>query len=1122
MHSSVGQIADLWDYIYPGKPESEAAGESRAGVYKLHFFYTERGASGSTCFMQFTLPSVSVIYENQYRDLIVSKEVAHETDTESAFEFEITIDDINRVRGDKIAYTIHDASGNVVPLPDTLNPDEDPTIQDSVTKRIKLKDDWYVRFKMISIGSAYQVKEIDPGTGFATEYQTFEFTDASLRRSVGYVASNLSSAAAGRDTGSGTIGNGSVDGYGVKFINHPLYKLEIRKDADYPQPDELFSFKVELKDADGRAFPDAVKVRYRSGSADWRQTGANQPIVGLVADGGVFTIDGLPYGTKYTITETGSSGKHGLSGYETTYQVDDGSAQSGTATGMLTANGDVSVLFENKAKFANLVIHKDATDEIPDEAFAFEVAIAGESRSDYSALTYDVRGADGQPVSGKDDVEVAVSDGVAALIRESITEDQYIVIEGIPYGSAYVVKETGDGLHRFAVSAEGKNGETVSDDGKTVTGTISTSADYTVTFKNVNKLARLELTKKTEDFGKGEFELLDAVFSLEHNAQVCCAADFEAPAYTGGSGESAKHVFEKVRVGHRYLLRETKSPVHHLIPRAGWTITVEATEDGRFTLRGVDEKGKTLAFDALDIAFGVYNEILYMPTHAEFEVGKLLDNLNPQDSDVFTFTLTQVKADYISTSGGDTIIDRAALDDPQWSMEASNVTTNASGNAVTGSKVVFSDGEHLRFEQKDMYVEGSDIYTSEFFYLIHEKATDQKVTIDETIYGVRLRMLPDTQKANGQNGAAIPLVQDEVYFVLGEDGKVAYLNGGLVPTYKNTSRVDIRLLKFDPGDVRLTGAEFALSHDPDCMDCSGASIPAIASQEISGGQYVMTDLLVGHDYLLTETKAPDYHLRPRDPWKLRVAATGNKQFELSIVGDAGNLRINQATATGENPTFEMEVHDPQRYPAITLKLGAKKLLDDLIPPQGKQYTFNLYAADEKPVQSESFSLSRYVGRAKLLERAKNVRGDIDFSTVLRYTHHDIHADHGGKEFYFLINETWPDEKGLVHDTSVFLITVRIHAAGGDAFTAGSLVPELKCHRIYPDGSMSRESAAAVQSMYENVSGKTLGVPTAVFRNNRMGDLPETGDESRMALYAVLLAVSVGALLALGFMRRRKQ
>ena len=49
VHSSIGEFVNLRDYMHVGS----------SGQHTLSFFYTERGASGSTCWMSFTLPSVS-------------------------------------------------------------------------------------------------------------------------------------------------------------------------------------------------------------------------------------------------------------------------------------------------------------------------------------------------------------------------------------------------------------------------------------------------------------------------------------------------------------------------------------------------------------------------------------------------------------------------------------------------------------------------------------------------------------------------------------------------------------------------------------------------------------------------------------------------------------------------------------------------------------------------------------------------------------------------------------------------------------------------------------------------------------------------------------------------------
>ena len=88
VHSSVGEYVNLWDYV--SRP---AAGEEK--TYTLTFFYTERGASGSTCYMNFTLPSVSGATPQQKSgDLRVEKEVVGLDNNNQDFTF--TIDLKNR------------------------------------------------------------------------------------------------------------------------------------------------------------------------------------------------------------------------------------------------------------------------------------------------------------------------------------------------------------------------------------------------------------------------------------------------------------------------------------------------------------------------------------------------------------------------------------------------------------------------------------------------------------------------------------------------------------------------------------------------------------------------------------------------------------------------------------------------------------------------------------------------------------------------------------------------------------------------------------------------------------------------------------------------------------------
>ncbi|MDD7389583.1 MAG: fibro-slime domain-containing protein [Lachnospiraceae bacterium] len=69
VHSSIGEFVNLRDYLPVGS----------SGQHTLSFFYTERGASGSTCYMSFTLPSVSTAAtERDTGSLCIGKTVKDE------------------------------------------------------------------------------------------------------------------------------------------------------------------------------------------------------------------------------------------------------------------------------------------------------------------------------------------------------------------------------------------------------------------------------------------------------------------------------------------------------------------------------------------------------------------------------------------------------------------------------------------------------------------------------------------------------------------------------------------------------------------------------------------------------------------------------------------------------------------------------------------------------------------------------------------------------------------------------------------------------------------------------------------------------------------------------------
>lgn len=141
VHSSVGEYVNLWDYLQKGT----------AGTHTLTFFYTERGASGSTCYMNFTLPSVSgVNIEQKTSDLEVRKQVVGQDESNREFEFNIRFYDQNgKPVLDDYAYTKYDKDGR------ELNGDLVVHTGDKFT----LKDGQYVRIRYLPFGLRYTITE---------------------------------------------------------------------------------------------------------------------------------------------------------------------------------------------------------------------------------------------------------------------------------------------------------------------------------------------------------------------------------------------------------------------------------------------------------------------------------------------------------------------------------------------------------------------------------------------------------------------------------------------------------------------------------------------------------------------------------------------------------------------------------------------------------------------------------------------------------------------------------------------------------------------------------------------------------------------------------------------------
>lgn len=160
VHSSVGEYVDLWDYLGTFDENGNLTGikNGNAGEHVLKIFYTERGASGSSCWMQFTLPSIKTmtpeITESDYGTLRVDKEVVvNKGDVEGidvdrdTFTFDITLtgtkDDHPYIKYDKNNQQI----GNELILWDGAT--------------FTLKNGEYIVIRQLPVGVKYTITEHD-------------------------------------------------------------------------------------------------------------------------------------------------------------------------------------------------------------------------------------------------------------------------------------------------------------------------------------------------------------------------------------------------------------------------------------------------------------------------------------------------------------------------------------------------------------------------------------------------------------------------------------------------------------------------------------------------------------------------------------------------------------------------------------------------------------------------------------------------------------------------------------------------------------------------------------------------------------------------------------------------
>ena len=300
VHSSVGSFTDLWDYIPADSTKT----------YRLTFFYTERGASGSTCYMEFTLPQVTSITQNTPTtgSVTVGKEAVNEStvDAEYTFRFELAASaSVTSGVNDNYSYEI-EGSGET----------RTGTITSGGT--ITMKADETFTVMGIPEGLVYTVTEVF-AEGKDDAYNVSWVQDANATVSGASVTGTIEAAKT----------------HSFTATNQAAGSLELKKEIVGTPTDQNFRFIVTLADADG----DPISGTYGGNTFD-----AEGKLTVTIQQDQTVTLTNLPVGAVWTVVE------ESVDGYRVTYKVDGTEVE--TATGTVAHDQTATVTVVNATEYS--------------------------------------------------------------------------------------------------------------------------------------------------------------------------------------------------------------------------------------------------------------------------------------------------------------------------------------------------------------------------------------------------------------------------------------------------------------------------------------------------------------------------------------------------------------------------------------------------------------------------------------------------------------------------------------------------------------------------------------------------------------------------------------------------
>ncbi len=607
---------------------------------------------------------------------------------------------------------------------------------------------------------------------------------------------------------------------------------------------------------------------------------------------------------------------------------------------------------------------------------------------------------------------------------------------------------------------------------------------------------------------------------LIYNADESLVTEYpDAPKLTYGGGPTTvklKHgqfvVFKDLAIGAQYKIQEINSSDFSTRVNAFKLSLKPGSEgDSSFpsdklynqhnvaTTTGPVVTGEILDNDFVEgqtinaYAYLFENTSIYAVTTCDLVFDKLLDNkvASAEQQQAGAATNFEFNAYYVPKLPEELGLDGDAFDASAFLANTAYATPYAMGPVYSdqqGKVLVLGQkklGTNYGIPQNLQFTANEAGQT--FHYLIVEKAAaGSPYVYDPAVYGASVSVSLKDGK----------VVCTPSYFKL-EKGKVVSNNA---PAFLNQSKTDLILYKKGADSAAyLTGAEFTLSHT--CASC-GLTLPDVTSVAVSGAQpyALVSGLVVGHEYLLTETKAPgDNYLLPASGWKLKVSADGYKTYSLTIDNRADvSVLTSQWAWSGTDavPTFAVEITDGVRYQPATLRIGATKMLDGRVPQD--QYSFELRSVPSvlgDPVQSDTFDRAAYGDSATLLTTVTNLGSDITFPQFT-YTIANI-----GDQYTFLVREIPGTDVRIIYDETVYLVKVEIQATPAHPTNPGVITPTITAiYEIEEDGELIPYTEGNVLA-FEN-----FHVP------------PVTGDATPLYLYASVMLMAMASMAAL--LRRR--